>query len=72
MTKAEIVERAHNKAFSKILTLQRNIDNFNDDIKSGNTAIVPIDTLKDCVKSTERDLQTWQYIAKLIELYGDK
>lgn len=72
MNKADIRDRAHNKAFSKILTLQRDVSRLNDEIKAGGDGRISLDTLKDCARSTKKDLQTWQYIAELIELYGYK
>lgn len=72
MNKSEIRDRAHNKAFSKIMTLQRDVSRLNDEIRAGGDGRISLDTLKDCVRSTRKDLQTWQYIAKLIELYGYK
>ncbi|MBC8398531.1 MAG: hypothetical protein H8E16_15725 [Flavobacteriales bacterium] len=63
----EIKERAHNKAFSKMLTLERDISKLKLDIRSGGDGRIGVDLLKTCLSSTEKELQTWQYIAKLIE-----
>ena len=68
----DISERAHNKAFSKILTLQRDISKLNNDIRSGGDGRLSIETLKSCVRSTHTDLQVWQFIATLIEKNGYK
>ena len=68
----DIYQRAHNKAFSKILTLQRDISKLNEDIRSGGDGRISLDTLKDCVRSTRTDLQVWQFISTLIEKYGYK
>ena len=64
---SEIKQRAHNKAFSKMLTLERDISSLRLDIKSGGDGRIGVDLLQKCLSSTEKELQTWQYIAKLIE-----
>ena len=64
---SEIKQRAHNKAFSKMLTLERDISKLKLDIKTGGDGRLGVDLLKTCLSSTEKELQTWQYIAKLIE-----
>lgn len=66
----DIQNRAHNKAFSKILTLQRDISRLNEDIRKGGDGRLSLDILKTCVRSTRKDLQTWQFIANLIEKHG--
>lgn len=63
----EIKQRAHNKAFSKMLTLERDISKLKLDIRTGGDGRLGVDLLKTCLSSTEKELQTWQYIAKLIE-----
>jgi hypothetical protein len=63
----DIKDRAHNKAFSKLLTLERDISKLKLDIRSGGDGRLGVDMLKTCLLSTEKELQTWQYIAKLIE-----
>ena len=64
---SEIKQRAHNKAFSKMLTLERDISKLKLDIRTGGDGRIGVDLLKTCLSSTEKELQTWQYIAKLIE-----
>ena len=67
MNTTEIKQRAHNKAFSKMLTLERDISKLKLDIRSGGDGRLGVDLLKTCLSSTEKELKTWQYIAKLIE-----
>ncbi len=67
MNTTEIRQRAHNKAFSKMLTLERDISKLKLDIRTGGDGRLGVDLLKTCLSSTEKELQTWQYIAKLIE-----
>lgn len=64
---SEIKQRAHNKAFGKMLTLERDISKLKLDIRTGGDGRLGVDLLKTCLSSTEKELQTWQYIAKLIE-----
>ena len=64
---SDIRQRAHNKAFSKMITLERDISSLKLDIKSGGDGRLGVDLLQTCLSSTEKELQTWQYIAKLIE-----
>ena len=68
MNTTEIKQRAHNKAFSKMLTLERDISKLKLDIRTGGDGRLGVDLLKTCLSSTEKELQTWQYIAKLIEI----
>ena len=63
---SDIRQRAHNKAFSKMITLERDISSLKLDIKSGGDGRIGVDLLQKCLSSTEKELQTWQYIAKLI------
>ena len=63
----EIQQRAHNKAFSKLLTIERDISELKLDIRSGGDGRISVDMLRTCLSSTEKELQTWQYIATLIE-----
>ena len=64
---SDIKQRAHNKAFSKMLTLERDISKLKLDIRTGGDGRLGVDLLKTCLSSTEKELQTWRYIAKLIE-----
>jgi hypothetical protein len=63
----EIKERASHKAFAKLQILYIERDNLEDDIKSGNESIVPVETLKSMYNSTLKEIKVWSYIAKLIE-----
>jgi hypothetical protein len=72
MNKADIIDRAHNKAFSKIIDLKRDISQLNEDIRKGGDGRLSLDILKNCVLSTRTELQVWQFISTLIEKYGYK
>ena len=68
MDKNEIKERASNKAFAKLHILYIEREDLKKEIKENNQSIVPIETLETMVESNEREIKTWNYIAKLIEL----
>ena len=63
----EIKERASHKAFAKISFIKLENKAYNRDIKAGGNGRLSIDLLKTCLRSNERELLTWKYIAKLIE-----
>ena len=63
----EIKERARHKAFAKISFIKLENKAYNRDIKAGGNGRLSIDLLKTFLRSNERELLTWQYIAKLIE-----
>ena len=65
----EIKQRAIDKAFAKIHFLKLENKTYKRDIKAGGTTDgrISLELLKNCLKSNERELLTWQYIAKLVE-----
>jgi hypothetical protein len=63
----EIKERARHKAFAKISFLELENKTYIRDIKAGGDSRISVDLLKTCLSSNKKELQTWQYIAKLIE-----
>jgi len=60
-------ERAHNKAFSKIVHIKDDIKRVKKEIREGGNGSVPVEMLQKSVNHLQADLQTWEYIAKLIE-----
>jgi len=63
--------KAHDKAFSKIHALQIRVSKLKYDIERKNTGVVTIRELEICLDAAMRELETWNYIFKLIELdYG--
>ena len=63
--------KAHDKAFSKIHALQIRVSKLKYDIERKNTGVVTIHELEICLDAATRELETWNYIFKLIELdYG--
>ena len=66
-----IKEKAHNKAFAKIHALQIRVSKLKYDIERKNTGVVTMHELEICLDAAMRELETWNYILKLIELdYG--
>ncbi len=66
-----IKEKAHNKAFAKIHTLEIRVSKLKYDIERKNTGVVTMHELEICLDAAKRELETWNYILKLIELdYG--
>jgi hypothetical protein len=69
--KEMIKEKAHNKAFAKIHALQIRVSRLKYDIERKNTGVVTMHELEICLDAATRELKTWNYIFKLIELdYG--
>ena len=63
--------QAHNKAFAKIHALQIRVRKLKYDIERENTGVVTMHELEICLDAAMRELKTWNYIFKLIELdYG--
>lgn len=70
MTEA-IKLKAHDKAFAKIHALQIRVSKLKYDIERENTGVVTMHELEICLDAAMRELKTWNYIFKLIELdYG--
>tara|TARA_R110000765_G_scaffold9884_1_gene30591 strand:- start:140 stop:478 length:339 start_codon:yes stop_codon:yes gene_type:complete len=67
LTQEELNERAHNKAFSKMSFIEDDIRRVSEEIREGGNGSIPVELLKKSVRALERDLQTWSYIAKLVE-----
>ena len=69
--KETIKLKAHDKAMAQIIAKQRDIRQLSYDIERGNTGVVTLSELEICLDAAERELATWNYIMKLIELdYG--
>lgn len=63
-----IMGRAFTKAMSKIMALEYDVKNLHEELRydTGN-GIVSRDQLELCLQSTERELDIWKLIYKLIE-----
>lgn len=71
MSNEAIKLRAHDKAMAQIHAKQLKVRELEYDVERGNTGVVTMHELEICLESTKRELETWSYIMKLIELdYG--
>ena len=69
--KEAIKLKAHDKAMSQIHANQLKIRQLEYDIERGNTGSVTLHELELVLRGAKRELETWSYIMKLIELdYG--
>ncbi len=68
MTQDELNEKASNKAFSKIFHLEEDLKRAKEDLRTGGDGRFSQELLEKCRDSVDHELQTWNYIAKLIEL----
>lgn len=64
----EINNRAYNKAFAKIDTLNFDIGRLRDEILHKMYGAVSKEEMELCLESTKKELKTWEYILKLIEV----
>jgi len=63
--------KAHDKAMAQIHANQLKIRQLEYDIERGNTGVVSMHELELCLDASKREIETWNYIMKLIELdYG--
>ena len=62
-----IKERASNKAFAKISNLHMDIKELVNDIKEKRTGGISMEQLELVLDGTRLELDTWKYIATLIE-----
>lgn len=69
--KEAIKLKAHDKAMAQINAKQLEIRRLEYDIERKNTGAVTLHELELCLDAATRELETWNYIFKLIELdYG--
>ena len=62
-----IKEKAADKAFAKVMTLEKEIISLNRDVKSGGSGGISLEQLLCVVDHTEMERYIWIYIAGLIE-----
>lgn len=63
----ELNNRASNKAFAKITMLRMDIDKLKDDLRRQMYGGVTRYEVELCLEGTKKELDTWNYIYKLIE-----
>lgn len=63
----EIKQRASDKAFSKLMSLDFQIQSLRQDIENNRTGGVTLEDLIGVLDREERDKEIWDYITTLIE-----
>jgi hypothetical protein len=67
MIDQDIKESASNKAFAKLTTLDFEAQDLRKDIRTGNIGPITEEELIKIYQGTKKEIQIWNYIAKLIE-----
>lgn len=67
MEAVELEDRARNKAFAKIVTIEMSIEKLEIDINDGNDFLVSIETQEKMLKSEKIDLDVWYFILGLVK-----
>ena len=62
-----IKDNASNKAFARLATLEIDLAQFKNDLISGSYYGITRDEVKLMIQGTRKEIQTWNYIATLIE-----
>ena len=63
----ETKNRAHDKAFATIYSLDNDISRLKQEIKDDATPFITIEQLQGVLDHTTKQRKVWHYIAKLIE-----
>ena len=72
MEKIETKNRAHDKAFATIFSLDNDISRLKQEIKDNQTPFITIEQLQGVLDHTKKQRDVWDYIAKLIEIDHEK
>ena len=67
LTIQEKNERASNKAFAKILSIEAKQINLRKDLESDNYGAITKEEMELLINSNDVEIEVWNYIAKLIE-----
>ncbi len=62
-----IKNNASDKAFARLATLEIDLAQFKNDLISGSYYGITRDEVKLMIQGTKKEIQTWNYIATLIE-----
>ena len=62
-----IKDNASNKAFARLATLEIDLAQFKNDLISGSYYGITRDEVRLMIQGTKKEIQTWNYIATLIE-----
>ena len=67
-----IKNNASDKAFARLATLEIDLAQFKNDLISGSYYGITRDEVKLMIQGTKKEIQTWNYIATLIECQQDE
>ena len=67
MEKLETKNRAHDKAFATIYSLDTDISRLKQEIKDDSTPFITVEQLEGVLRHTKQQRKVWDYIASLIE-----
>ena len=70
--KIETKNRAHDKAFATIYSLDNDISRLKQEIKDDRSPFITVEQLKGVLNHTKKQKDIWNYIAKLIETDHEK
>ena len=70
--KLETKNRAHDKAFATIYSLDNDISRLKQEIKDDRSPFITVEQLKGVLNRTHKEKKIWNYIAKLIETDHEK
>jgi len=67
MVTTDLIERTSDKAFSKLLQLQFEIERLEKDYAQGLTSGITLEQLQGVIDHTKREHEIWNYITSLME-----
>ena len=70
--KLETKNRAHDKAFATIYSLDNDISRLKQEIKEDRSPFITVEQLEGVLNHTKKQKDIWNYIAKLIETDHEK
>ena len=70
--KIETKNRAHDKAFATIYSLDNDISRLKQEIKEDRSPFITVEQLEGVLNHTKKQKDIWNYIAKLIETDHEK
>jgi len=70
--KLETKNRAHDKAFATIYSLDNDISRLKQEIKEDRSPFITVEQLEGVLNHTKKQKDIWDYIAKLIETDHEK
>ena len=72
MTKLDIKNSAHDKAFAQMQTIDNDISRISQEIKDDITPFITVEQLEGVLRRTKQEKAIWNYIAKLTKTDHEK